>query len=70
MFISKKKFNEAIAKAKEETAGEIWKDQRMDNLHRELHDRMNHLEKRISNLETKGKKKRRCDNGITPSCGW
>lgn len=70
MFISKKKFNEAIAKAKEETAQECLQNQITESSMREMRDRMNHLEKRISNLETKGKKKRRCDNGITPSCGW
>lgn len=70
MFISKKKFNEAIAKAKEETANKCWENERFERMERNFHDRMNHLEKRVSNLETKGKKKRRCDNDITPSCGW
>lgn len=70
MFISKKKFNEAIAKAKEETAQEIWKNERIDNLGREMHDRMNQLERRLGEIESKGKKKRRSDNGILPSCRW
>ena len=70
MFISKKKFNEVIAKAKEEAAQEIWQNERIDNLGRDMHDRMNQLERRLSALESKGKKKRRSDNGILPSCHW
>lgn len=70
MFISKKKFNEAIAKAKEEMSQEIWQHQRTEDLRREVHDRMNCIEKRLGNLETKGKKKKRFDNGISSNCHW
>lgn len=47
MFISRKKFEEAIQKAREETANKIYEDRRFEEIYREMHS----LENRIYNLE-------------------
>jgi ribosomal protein S3AE len=47
MFISRKKFEEAIQKAREETAEKFFQDRRTEEIYRE----MSSLEKRIYNLE-------------------
>lgn len=70
MFISKKKFNEAIAEAKKETEMKIWENQRFNELEGNLHRRIDVLERRIIELESKGKHKRKDngkDNGIMPN---
>lgn len=51
MFISKKKFNEAIEKAKREAEEKIWEFQRFNNLEEQLNRRIDILERRIIELE-------------------
>lgn len=70
MFISKKKFNEAILKAKEETEKKIYECQRFNELEGNVHRRINYLEERITALESKGKRKHKNENGIMPHWGY
>ena len=55
MFISKRKFEEAIANAKmqavKETEEKIWQHERMNRLEDDLHKRIAALEGRVYNLE-------------------
>ncbi len=51
MFISKKKFKEAIEKAKFETEEKMWERKRLNDLEEILHNRINALESRIAVLE-------------------
>lgn len=51
MFISKKKFKEAIEKAKCETEEKMWERKRLNDLEEQLYRRMNALEERIAVLE-------------------
>ena len=52
MFISKKKFKEAIEKAKFETEEKIWERKRFNDLEETLHRRIDVLERRIIELES------------------
>ena len=51
MFISKKKYNEAIEKAKWEAEERIYQNQRFSNLEEQLNRRIDILERRIIELE-------------------
>ena len=55
MFISKKKFEEALEEAKaqavKETEERIWQLERMNRMESELHTRIAHLEDRVYQLE-------------------
>lgn len=69
MFISKKKFKEAIEKARFETEEKMWERKRLNDLEDILHKRIDALESRIAVLEGKNKNKRK-DNGVTPKWGY
>lgn len=56
MFITKKKFNEAIEAAKIEKEKEFWLNERLCRMEEDFSRRMNHLEKRIYKLENPGEK--------------
>ena len=66
MFITKKKFNEAIEAAKIEKEKEIWLNERFCRIEDDLSRRMNHLEKRIYKLENPNEKDK-SDNGLKPA---
>lgn len=55
MFISRKKFEEALEEAKaqavKETEERIWQLERMNRMESELHTRIAHLEDRVYQLE-------------------
>lgn len=51
MFISKKKFNEAIENAKREECERMWERERFNRLEEHLNRRIGDLEKRLWNLE-------------------
>ena len=53
MFISRKKYEEAIAKAKMETEERIWSQQRLDRIEERLERRINELEMRINSIDPK-----------------
>lgn len=65
MFISKKKYNEAIEKAKREAEDRAWQVNHINRLEDNLHHRMNELEDRIIKLEGNRNKK---STGILPIC--
>lgn len=51
MFITKKKFEEAIYKAKAEVEKEIWERERLDRMERNIHERIDRLEREVFNLK-------------------
>lgn len=57
MFITKKKYNEAIAKAIKEHEEKIWEARRFGELEEQLHRRMCHIEDRLLAIETKSEKR-------------
>jgi hypothetical protein len=69
MFITKKKFNEALEKAMIEREKEIYLRDRFNRIEDDFYKRMNHLEKRVYKLENPGEKDKP-DNGvsISPAC--
>lgn len=69
MFISKKKFKEAIEKARCETEEKMWERKRLNDLEDILHKRIDALEQRVNELEGKSKNKRK-DNCIMPKWGY
>ena len=52
MFITKKKYEEAIYKAKAETEKEMWDRERLNNIERNVHERIDRLERRVFSLES------------------
>lgn len=69
MFITKKKFNEALKKAAIEREKEIYLNDRFNRLEDDFYKRMNHLEKRVYKLENPGEKDKP-DNGLMPACEY
>ena len=53
MFITKKKFDEAIRKAKEEKEYEMWKREEDERKIRYIHERIDELEKTVFKLHGK-----------------
>lgn len=51
MFITKKRFEEAICKAKLEVEEKMWRDRRMDEMEEHFHKRYNDLYERVRKLE-------------------
>lgn len=51
MFITKKRFQEEITKAKKDAEEEMYRRQEMDDRDRWLHERIDRLEKRLWQLE-------------------
>ena len=51
MFITKKKFEEAIYNAKAEVEKEIWERERLDRMERNIHERIDRLEREVFNLK-------------------
>lgn len=70
MFISKKKFNEALEKARCEVADKMYQNDRINNIENNLHRRIDVLEERITALETKGKRKHKSENAVMPRWGY
>lgn len=66
MFITKKKFNEAIEAAKMEREKELWLNERLFRIEDDLNRRMTHLEKRIYKLENLNEKDKP-GNGLMPA---
>ena len=70
MFISKKKFNEILEKEKNEVADKIWRNDRENRMEEQLHRRMDELERRVYELESKKSNKKKfcgCGNAIAPN---
>lgn len=61
MFITKKKFEEAICKAKAEVEKEIWERERLDRMERNIHERIDHLQRRVYALERESDRNVKCE---------
>ena len=75
MFITKKRFQEEIAKAKKEAEEEVYRRQEMNDSFRWVHERIDHLEMRIYKLEDQLKHQpeavleKTCDPAaVSPAC--
>lgn len=66
MFITKKKFNEALEAARAETADKIYQNERICRIEDDFGRRMRHLEERVRKLENPGEKDKP-DNGLMPA---
>ena len=64
MFITKKKFNEALEAARAETAEKIYQSERICRIEDDFGRRMRRLEERVRKLENPGEKDKP-DNGKT-----
>ena len=51
MFITKKKFEEEIYKAKAETEKEMWERERLERMEHNINERIDRLERRVFELE-------------------
>jgi len=70
MFITKKRFNEAIKEAQEKAFMEADKNRWQSEETERLREHIRDLERRLEAVENKGKKKHICPHAVFPNKPW